>query len=109
MKNQLEITVAKNIRKYRKMAHLSQSDLAEKVERTPEMICKIENNKAGITCDMISQIADVFQIPPYYLVLPDNLLMNEVPANIQKLIQILQNQSPDKTDLLIMIAHTWNA
>lgn len=107
MKNQLEITIAKNIRKYRKIAHLSQSDLAEKVDRTPEMICKIENNKVGITCQMISRIAYALNIAPYFLVLPGNALTKEVPANIQELIQLLQNQSPDKTDLLIRLARTW--
>lgn len=103
MKNKLEKTIAQNIRNYRKQAHLSQADLAEKINRTPEMVCKIENNKVGITCYMINCIADAFNIDAHLLTIPNSAIMNNLSPEMISLIQLEQKLSSRKIEALTLL------
>ena len=47
MKDDLRVTVAKNVKKYRKKMKMTQHDLAEQIGKTVEMVCQVENNIAS--------------------------------------------------------------
>ena len=41
MKDDLRVTVAKNVKKYRKKMKMTQHDLAEQIGKTVEMVCQV--------------------------------------------------------------------
>ena len=66
---QIEVLVAKNIKRLRKLAGLSQCELAKKIEVTPQYLSCIETNRRPPTLRVISRIATVlnFHIVLFFL------------------------------------------
>ena len=56
------IMLGKNIKNARKLNHLSQNDLAEKLNISREHLAKVETAKKGISLDLLFQIADVLNV-----------------------------------------------
>lgn len=61
--------VASNIKKYRKMANLTQEQLADKTLYTPEYIRRIEypNGKKSFTIQSVHEISIALGVPMYKL------------------------------------------
>ena len=57
-------TLGKTIRYYRKMAGLTQEQLAEKIYTVKSDISEIENDKRSITIQKLLDIADALQVHP---------------------------------------------
>jgi len=62
---------AKNLKRFRNNVHLSQSDLAEKVNLSTNMISDIENEKKFVSDDTIAKFANFFKVEPYRFFLPE--------------------------------------
>ncbi len=56
------IMLGKNIKNARKLNHLSQNDLADKLNISREHLAKVETAKKGISLDLLFQIADVLNV-----------------------------------------------
>ena len=61
----------KNVKRFRNNINYSQSDLAEKVGLSINMISEIENEKKFVSDDTIAKFADFFKVEPYRLFLPE--------------------------------------
>ncbi len=90
MSDTLRVIVAANIKRYRKKMKMTQSQLAEQIGKTVEMVCQLENNIASTKLSTLESIATVFGIEPYQLLLP-----REYPD--------YENFSPELTDLMLEI------
>jgi transcriptional regulator with XRE-family HTH domain/uncharacterized membrane protein (DUF485 family) len=58
----MEITIGKNIRKYREANSLSQKDLSEKLYVTPQAISRWENDEVEPSLDTIKKMAGIFNV-----------------------------------------------
>ena len=56
------ILLGKNIRNARKLNHLSQNELADKLNISREHLAKVETAKRGVSLDLLFQIADILNI-----------------------------------------------
>ena len=54
--------LGQNIRKYRKIKHLTQKDLAVALDCTYEFICRVENGQMFISLKRLFQLADILEI-----------------------------------------------
>ena len=73
-----EITV--NIRKFRKKAGLSQSDLAEKLNVTRQTVSSWENGKTYPDLEMVVQLSEVLGTDPNHLLYPER---NKKSVNVK--------------------------
>ena len=90
MNDELRVIVSMNIKRYRKRMRMTQAQLAERIGKTVEMICQLENNVASTKLSTLEAIAKVFGIEPYQLLLP-----REYPD--------YENFSPELTELMLEI------
>ena len=56
------IILGKNIKNARKSNHLSQSDLADKLNISREHLAKVETAKRGISLDLLFKISEVLNV-----------------------------------------------
>lgn len=56
-----------NVAYYRRYAHYSQTELADKVGIEQPHLSKIENASVGISMDLLFRIADALEVEPYLL------------------------------------------
>lgn len=61
--------IAKNIRKLRTSAKISQEKMAENLGCSREFISRVENNRERISLNMLLKIAEYFDISPSQLFL----------------------------------------
>ncbi len=90
MNDELRVIVSANIKRYRKKMRMTQSQLAEQIGKTVEMVCQLENNIASTKLSTLEAIAHVFGIEPYQLLLP-----REYPD--------FETLPPELTDLMLEI------
>jgi transcriptional regulator with XRE-family HTH domain len=62
---------------YRKRAGLSQTELAERVGTSRNMVAKLESTSRRLTSDWLVRIGDALDVPPYLLIAPDDILPSE--------------------------------
>ncbi len=53
----------KNIAKYRKMKHLTQNQLADKLDISREHLAKIETAKRGISINLLFSLSETLNVP----------------------------------------------
>jgi transcriptional regulator with XRE-family HTH domain len=61
-----------NIRRYRKIRALTQSELAEKIDISDNFLCNIENGNRWISPQTLASFAAALDIEPYELFKPEN-------------------------------------
>lgn len=61
----LRETFGANVRELRKQAEWSQSDLAEKLDVTLDMIGRLERGKVGASFKTIARLSNLFDVPEY--------------------------------------------
>lgn len=66
-KNHIKILFGANLKKYRELANLSQTELAEKVSCNPKYLSEIETGKSFASSELIEDIVSVLHIPVSYL------------------------------------------
>lgn len=88
-----------NLKKMRKMKHLTQKDLADKVDLAEITIRKYESGERKPSIEMIEKLASALQVTPYDLLstpdslsLTNNRYINEIINSLTSL-----SQSPDES------------
>ena len=95
MTKNINFIISKNVKKYRKQKKLTQAQLAEKIDRTVEMVCQIENNMTGTKLSTLEKMADVFEIEPYQLLLSEEFpKYDQFSQELLDLLLILQQKNP---------------
>lgn len=92
MKNQVNydrLQVAATIRELRKSKHISQEDLAQRTQRTAEMISRIEREGGGLTVDALVRIAAALEVSPSYLLGLEEA--RHIPLEYQKIDEELKD------------------
>ena len=86
-----------NIRKYRKLNHMSQDELAEKLQVTRQSISLWETGQTQPSLDNIVALAKLFDIST------DNLLAVDEPESVSVGADYLPDRKPPKKNMLILI------
>ncbi len=101
VRNESRFIVSRNIKMLRKKRGMTQAELANKVGKTVEMICQIENNIAGTKLATLDAIADVFGVETYTLFLNrDRPNLEDISPAILELLFELEDQTPEFVDAL---------
>ena len=88
--------VAQNVKKLRKEKGLTQAQLAEKIDKTVEMISHLENCSAATKLSTLEDIARVFEVNIYKLFLDEeNLLTEDLSEEKFELLSLIQDKSPE--------------
>jgi transcriptional regulator with XRE-family HTH domain len=69
-KNNLLLNLAKNVKRLRLAAKMTQEQLAEVSSINTRQICRIENMSHGTSLNVLCKIAEVFQLQPWELYQP---------------------------------------
>ena len=93
MFNESRFVVSRNVKMYRKKRGLTQVQLAQKIGKTVEMVCQIENNVAGTKLATLDAIADALDIETYMLFLNrDRPSLENISPEILELIFDLEDE-----------------
>ncbi len=96
MQNESRFIVSRNVKFYRKKRKLTQFQLAEKIGKTVEMVCQIENNVAGTKLATLDAIANALDIETYMLFLnKDRPSLENISPEILELIFDLEDETPE--------------
>ena len=76
--------LGKKIQYYRNKNKLSQSQLAEKMDRSIHSISRIENGKCFAKLSTIFKLAAIFNIEVYKLFMPDDIKYDDPSDHISK-------------------------
>ena len=95
IKNHSLLILSQNIKRLRKERGLTQSQLAEKINKTVEMVCQLENCMVSTKLSTLDDIADVLEVPVYQLFMDrEALLYEKFTPELTDLFLDLQDQSP---------------
>ena len=72
----LDIIISENLQFYRNQAHLTQAELAEKLNISISHIANIERKESSVSLALIKKILDFFQITPNDLMLDKTKIEN---------------------------------
>ena len=96
MQNESRFIVSRNIKMYRKKRGITQAELAQKIGKTVEMICQIENNVSGTKLATLDAIADALEIETYMLFLNrDRPNLENISPELLELLFELEDETPD--------------
>lgn len=105
--NESRYLVSRNIKIYRRKAGMTQSQLAERIDKTVEMVCQLENNVASTKLSTLDAIADVFGIETYVLFLnKDRPNLESFSPELTELMFELEDQSPEFVAALGLLLKT---
>lgn len=104
MYGEIRDIVAGNIKRYRIKAGLTQAELAQKIGKTVERICQVENNVSTTKLVTLDQIAEALGVEPYQLLLTKEFPQYEkLSPDLVHLIAVLQKQPEDVIQSLILL------
>lgn len=99
-KNSLLI-LSRNIRRLRKERRMTQAQLAEKINKTVEMVCQLENAMASTKISTLDEIATALGTDVYQLFMDRGILQYEqFSPELTDLFLNLQDQSPEYVSAL---------
>lgn len=77
--------LANRISHYRKLRNLSQTDLAEKVGTTLNMLGKLERGERSLDTDWLDKLGTALKIEPYLIIAPEEtaVVVEDNPNNIE--------------------------
>ncbi len=81
MTDSIDIRVGKNLRKYRKLAGLTQQELGDQLGITQQQIVKYETGQNAIVASRLYRIAEVLDIPIGALFADEDEESDESPAS----------------------------
>lgn len=89
-----------NIKKYRKMAKMSQKEFAEALGVTHSSVSAWENGKNSIDLNRLGQMAQILNVPLYEIIFEDkSFLKFEEDEETKKINEILRNR-PEIKELI---------
>ena len=83
--------IGERIKKRRKEMHLSQSELAEKVDLSNNHISSIETGKQGFSMETLALICDALEVSPDYLLL-GNMHSYNIPEEIAETLKLCSEE-----------------
>lgn len=86
------VQVGNYIAERRKRAGLSQPDLAEKLDVTPETISRMESGKITLSVERIKEFADILQCEPADLLRPIPTKEADILNSILNIVKPLQKK-----------------
>lgn len=96
IKNDAVSIVSKNIRKMRKSRKMTQAQLAERINKTVEMVCQLENGVSSTKISTLNDIADVFDVEVYQFFMDTPLLaVNDFSPAMTEVLQELQDANEE--------------
>lgn len=99
-KSILEI-VSQRIKILRRERGITQAQLAEKIDKTVEMISHLENCSAATKLTTLEDIAKALNVDIYELFIEDdNLLAKDISPEMRSIIKELKNQTPETLNSL---------
>ena len=96
MKIKPENIVGRRVREFRKRKKLTQAQLAEKINKTVEMVCHLENGTASTKISTLYDICEALDIQPHQLF--TNLYDFEADKMYPELVELfmeLREMSPE--------------
>ena len=114
MKEQLDSTIGKNIRREREVRKLSRDELAELLDLTSSHMGLIERGERGATPVTLSKLARIFDVPIDALFEPianRGLSLreekqsddNKSEANKKKVLSLITNLTDSETDFIVHV------
>ena len=101
LQNESRFIVSRNIKKYRKKCKMTQAELAQKIGKTVEMVCQIENNVAGTKLATLDAIADVLGVDTYMLFLnADRPNLENISSELLEILFLIEDESPEFVERL---------
>lgn len=95
-KSSLDI-LSRNVRRLRREKRLTQSELAEGIGKTVEMICQLERKAAGTKLSTLDDIARFFDLEPAQLLMErDSLHFDDFSVELTNLFLELQDETPER-------------
>ena len=79
----LRNTMGANLKRYRKNKGLSQGQLAEILDISPNFISELETGKRWLSSDTLVSMAEALSIEAYELLMPKDIPTEEITAFIQ--------------------------
>lgn len=98
--------IAKRIRAARKAAHLTQAELAEKINISTNAVAKLETNLMNVSLQTLINIANELDIDMNYLLSDNNNNTNSKDENIDMFLEKLIDTLPMRDKEFII--HTIN-
>ncbi len=106
-KNILEI-ISQRIKVLRKERGITQAQLAEKIDKTVEMISHLENCSAATKLTTLEDIAKALNVDVYELFIEDDkLLAKDISPEMYSIIKELKKQTPDTLNSLCKFIKTF--
>ena len=88
--------LSQNIRKYRKLKKITQAQLAQRIHKTVEMVCQLENGISSTKISTVNEIADVLGVEVYQVFLePPLLTIEDLSSDLVEIMHELQDQNPE--------------
>ena len=93
-KDDINLILSRNIKKYRKVKKMTQADLAKRIGKTVEMICQLEKGSCGTKISTLIEIADALGVEVYQLFLDAPLLtIDDLSLDLVEIMHELQDQN----------------
>lgn len=93
-KDDVNLILSKNVKKYRKAKKMTQADLAKRIGKTVEMICQLEKGSCGTKISTLIEIADALGVEVYQLFLDAPLLtIDDLSLDLVEIMHELQDQN----------------
>lgn len=101
--------LGKRIRQLRKERKWTQAELAEKIDKTTEMVCHLENGTASTKIKTLKIIADVFEVDITELFKEkDDFDMSSISGARLKLFEELEDADEETVELVAQLIHNLN-
>lgn len=105
------MSLGSNIRYYREILGMSQSELARRIGKTPGAISQYEADKVHPRMPILETIADALDVPTYRLLgtVPETVyavIRMDVSTDEEDLVELYRAMEPEKREQLLRIART---
>lgn len=96
MKENLKQIMAQRIKEFRHKKGLTQAKLAERIDKSTEMVCKMESGASYTKLPTLLEIAEVLEVEPYELLMPKkDLLARNFSPDMVEIFEDLNEANPE--------------
>ena len=91
-----------NLKRYRKMSGMTQEELSERLDITPNHLSRIENGKSFITAECLDSLCGIFKITPATLfytspeIFGDEILFSKIDALIDEETKLFSSRLKER-------------
>ena len=99
-KKEIHIIVGQRIKSARKVADLTQEELAEQVGISPKFLSDIERGRVGMSITSLSRFCDVLHVSSDYLLARTDIKKQDNELNSTEVIASLDSLTPDEQKVI---------